>query len=40
VEHIVIRGDPHYWYEHSNERIWRFLSVTGRRPGARLVTHR
>jgi polyhydroxybutyrate depolymerase len=26
VEHIVIRGDPHYWYEHSNERIWRFLS--------------
>jgi hypothetical protein len=25
VEHIVIRGDPHYWYEHSNERAWRFL---------------
>jgi polyhydroxybutyrate depolymerase len=40
VEHIVIRGDPHYWYEHSNERIWRFLSLIGRRPGALLVTHR
>jgi polyhydroxybutyrate depolymerase len=26
VEHIVVRGDPHYWYERSNERIWRFLS--------------
>jgi polyhydroxybutyrate depolymerase len=26
VEHIVVRGDPHYWYEHSNERVWRFLS--------------
>jgi polyhydroxybutyrate depolymerase len=29
VEHIVIRGDPHYWYEHSNERIWRFLQRLG-----------
>jgi polyhydroxybutyrate depolymerase len=26
VEHIVIRDDPHYWYEHSNERVWRFLA--------------
>jgi polyhydroxybutyrate depolymerase len=25
VEHIVVRGEPHSWYEHSNERVWRFF---------------
>ena len=26
VQHVVVSSDPHYWYEHSNERVWRFLS--------------
>jgi polyhydroxybutyrate depolymerase len=25
VEHIAVLGDPHYWYEGSNARVWRFL---------------
>ena len=26
VEHIEVLGDPHYWYEGSNQRVWRFLA--------------
>ena len=26
---IKVLGDPHYWYEGSNERVWRFLRGLG-----------
>jgi hypothetical protein len=30
VEHIAVLGDPHYWYEGSNARVWWFLRAQRR----------